>query len=439
MRQVLASSMVGQSSAVPRPPVLLTRPDYYGTLAAARLFGAHGIPVTTADPHRLAPASWSRHVTRRVRCPPAESALELRDWLLEFGERHPGHVLYPTSDGLAWLFSVHADELGRHFRLYSPPAPVMERVLDKASIYELCARVGIEVPQSWYPQTAEDLDVIAREARFPLLIKQRTQALSLTCSKGLTVAEPSQLHEAFGAFERANRHGDAIVRRQPEACRPMLQEFRPEVLGGTLLVGGFVDRAGKLLAARASSKVLQKPRRLGIALCLEEAPLDDCVAEQLEALCRAAGYFGVFQVEFLRVEDRFLLIDFNPRLYHYMVYEIARGMPLPLFAYCAAIGDEAGLERLAEAARAAAPPTGRTFTDRLALEVMLRGQRLTGRMSSEEAARWRRWYTEHRASMVDLSLDKDDAWPVFFDLVQRLGHWGRHPWNTVRRMLFNSD
>ena len=41
--------------------------------------------------------------------------------------------------------------------------------------------------------------------------------------------------------------------------------------------------------------------------------------------------------------------------------------------------------------------------------------------------------------MVDLSLDKDDAWPVFFDLVQRLGHWGRHPWNTVRRMLFNSD
>jgi hypothetical protein len=41
--------------------------------------------------------------------------------------------------------------------------------------------------------------------------------------------------------------------------------------------------------------------------------------------------------------------------------------------------------------------------------------------------------------MVDLSLDWDDPWPVFFDLLQRLSHWGRHPWNTVRRMLFNSD
>lgn len=431
--------MVAQRSTAPRPPVLLTRPDYYGTLAAARLFGAHGIPVATADPHRLAPASWSRHVKRRVRCPPAEFAPELRDWLLEFGERYPGHVLYPTSDGLAWLISIHADELARHFRLYSPPAPVMERVLDKASLYELCSRVGIEVPQSWYPQTTEDLAAVARGARFPLLIKQRTQALSLTFSKGLTVTDASRLPEAFDGFERANRHGDAIVRRQPEACRPMLQEYRPEVPGGTVLVGGFVDQAGNLLAARASAKILQKPRRLGIALCLEEAPLDDCVARKLEALCRAAGYYGVFQVEFVRVDDRFLLIDFNPRLYHYMVFEIARGMPLPLFAYHAAIGDEATLAELGRAARVSAAPAGRTFTDRLALEVMLRGQRLTGRMSSEEAARWRRWHAEHRASMIDLSLDRDDPWPVFFDLLQRLSHWGRHPLSSVRRMLFNSD
>jgi D-aspartate ligase len=421
------------------PPVLLTRPDYYGTLAATRLFGDHGIPVTTADAHRLAPAAWSRHVTRRVRCPPAESTPELVAWLLAFGERHPGHVLYPTSDGLAWLFSAHAEELGRHFHLYSPPPAVMERVLDKASLYALCARVGIEVPRSWYPADTEELAAIAREASFPLLIKQRTQALSLTCSKGLTVADARHLPEAFAAFARANGHGDAIVRRQPEACRPMLQEYCPEVDDGTLLVGGFVDRSGRLLAARASAKILQKPRRLGIALCLEEACLEPSVAAGLEALCREAGYYGVFQVELIRVGGRFLLIDFNPRLYHYMVFEIARGMPLPLFAYRAAIGDEAGLAELGAAARESASPGGRTFADRLALEVMLRGQRITGRMSAGEARRWRRWYEEHRASMVDLTLDPDDPRPAYFDVAQRLGHWMRHPWAVVGRMLFNSE
>lgn len=429
--------MVGHRSPGTRPPVLLTRPDYYGPLAAARLFGAHGIPVTTADPHLISPTSWSRHVARRVRCPRAEWDPGLVDWLLDFGQRHPGHVLYPTSDGLAWLLSAHAEKLGRHYRLFSPPPAVMRRVLDKASLYGLARRVGIEVPRSWYPEDEEDLDAIGREARFPLLIKQRTQALSLTCSKGLTVAEASGLREAFVEFARANGHGEAITGQQPEACRPMLQEFRPEVDDGTLLVGGFVDRSGRLLAARASAKILQKPRRLGIALCLEEAPLDHSVAESLEALCREAGYHGVIQVEFIRAGDRLLLIDFNPRFYHYMAFENARGMPLPLFAYLAALGDEAALADLTGAARETAAPGGRTFTDRLALEVMVRGQRLTGKMSAEEARRWRSWYRQHRASMVDLVLDRDDLRPVVVDVAQRVGHWALDPRAIVGRMLFN--
>jgi predicted ATP-grasp superfamily ATP-dependent carboligase len=359
------------------------------------------------------------------------------DRLLEFGQRHPGHVLYPTSDGFAWIFSTHADELGRHYRLFSPPATVMRRILDKASLYGLARRVGIEVPRSWYPEDGGSLDAIAREARFPLLIKQRTQALSLTCSKGMRVTEASELRETFLGFERANAHGELIARKQPEACRPMVQELHPEVDDGTVLVGGFVDRAGRLLAARASAKILQKPRRLGIALCLEEAPLDESLAENLAALCREAGYYGVFQVELVRAGDRLLLIDFNPRLYHYMAFEIARGMPLPLFAYLAAQGDEAALADLTEAARKTATPGGRTFTDRLALEVMLRGQRLTGKMSAEEVDRWRGWYRRHRESMVDLVLDRDDVRPVLVDVALRASHWARDPRAIVGRMLFN--
>ena len=43
------------------------------------------------------------------------------DWLLRFGEREPGHVLYPTSDDLAYLFAQRAAEIGRSPDVPPPP------------------------------------------------------------------------------------------------------------------------------------------------------------------------------------------------------------------------------------------------------------------------------------------------------------------------------
>src|SRR6266436_4705611 len=100
------------SSATARPgprspsganPALLTMPGYGGTLAAVRCLGRAGIPVTVASEAPALPAAWSRWTTRRVRCPRPRDARAFMDWLLRFGEREPGHVLYPTSDDLAYL------------------------------------------------------------------------------------------------------------------------------------------------------------------------------------------------------------------------------------------------------------------------------------------------------------------------------------------------
>src|ERR1700737_3008599 len=101
-------------------PVLLTMAGYHGTIAATRCLGAHGIDVTIADPRLVAAARWSRFARRSVFCPPAQDADRFVSWLLEFGARSPGHVLYPTSDDLAWLCALHRDELAKNFRLYQP-------------------------------------------------------------------------------------------------------------------------------------------------------------------------------------------------------------------------------------------------------------------------------------------------------------------------------
>src|SRR4051794_26307538 len=96
-------------------PMLLCNPDYYGTLAATRLLGRRGIPVSVAGEQRLAVSSWSRYATRRLRCPASRDSSAFVDWLLAFGKREPGHTLCPTSDDLTYLYALHREELSQNF------------------------------------------------------------------------------------------------------------------------------------------------------------------------------------------------------------------------------------------------------------------------------------------------------------------------------------
>jgi predicted ATP-grasp superfamily ATP-dependent carboligase len=393
--------------------------------------------VTMAESGRFGPASWSRHVDRRVRCPPLHDPVAFIAWLLEFGKQNPGHLYYPTSDDLAWLTAAHREALSEHFLLLTPSLVALERLLDKASLHALCAQVGLATPRAWFPRDRAGLVQAADEANFPVLIKQRTQVLSSSHSKGLEAATPGELLERFEPFGRMNPHGSAIASTNPETCLPMVQELHSEVAEGTLLVAGFADRDGRVLAARAGYKLLQRPRRLGIALCLEEAPLDRDLVAALGRLCAAAGYYGVFHVELIRSAGRQLLIDFNPRYYHHMSFEIVRGMPLPLFVVHAALDDREMLERLAADAARTAEPRGRVFTHWLDLRVMVVGQRLFGAMTPAEASRWHRWVEAHRGATIDAVWDGSDPWPSLFDVANRLRDWVRHPRSFVRKTLLN--
>jgi predicted ATP-grasp superfamily ATP-dependent carboligase len=406
---------------------LLTMPSYCGTLAAARCLGEAGVQVWAASEAGLAPASYSRLVSRRLRCPPVAEAERLLAWLLDLGARHPGAVLYPTSDDYAWFQTLHESALARHYKLYAPPCSVIEALLDKRGLHELCARVGIATPRSYYPDDDRDVARFAAEVPLPLLVKPRTQVSSLYGSKGRVVFRRDDVSRAYDEFMRENSYAQAVMDRMPHATRPFLQEYHPEGASSSYLVSGFVDRTGELFVARAADKIMQRPRTLGITLCAEAAPLDAALAEKIRALCALAGYFGVFQIEFLRVRGEFLLIDMNPRYYHYMAFDVARGMPLPLFAQLAACGDEASLAREVNRARACAGNGAGAFTYGLQFGELLVLQQLAGKMTREEAKGWWRWYGAHRHALVDAVREDGDGVPWFIDAALHLVHHVRHP------------
>ncbi len=417
----------------PPAPFLLTAADHYGTLAAARCLGRAGIPVAMADRKRIAPAVWSRYVTRRARCPRIEETESFVAWLLAFGSRHPGHVLYPTNDDLAFVLSLHRDALAERFLVAFPPLHVVYPLLDKSRLYPLAREVGFDVPRTIAPADTAEAERLARDLGGPLVLKPRTQALLRGHPKGVRLDKPAEVGPAYREFERSLRYSASVLLHDPAAARPLVQEYLP-TQGGIYSVGGFAPQDGSAPVLRASTKVLQSPRRLGNGICFAHAEVDARVASRLGALMRRVGYHGAFEAEVIRHGGREILIDFNPRFYGEMGFDIARGLSTPLLVHHQAVGDAAAFR--AALRRAEVPVDGLpAYVHRLELQLMVTAQRLSGMISREEAIAWKRWGAN--GSALDAVDDPGDRLPYVAEVVQRLLLYASHPGYFVRHVLLD--
>lgn len=421
-------------------PVLLNFARYSGTLAATRCLGGLGVPVTVADPGTLAAAKWSRYVTRRESCPPVQETDAFLDWLIDFGRRNPGHVLCATSDDMTWLMARYRDALLPYYHLHSPSLDSVKQVLDKESLHAIANQVGIATPKTHCPKNEANLRAIADAVQYPVLFKLRTQVLRPYANKGQVIHNREQLLWACREFVEKSGYSEDLLREQPDVCWPMIQEYCPDAPRNIYTLSGFVDRTGQLHDFRACRKILQYPQRLGIGVCFEGEQVDTELRDKMLALCRTTGYWGLVQAELIETQNgERLLIDFNPRFYHGMWFEVVRGMPLPAFTYFAGLGDDDALRRAVEQSRlagqrlqrASAVQGSRFFS-------MLAAKGVTGAWPPGEVRKWTDWYRRRRGARYDLITSKDDYLPAVVDAVTMVSEYAMHPGTFVRTMIRNA-
>jgi predicted ATP-grasp superfamily ATP-dependent carboligase len=415
-----------------QPPALLADAAWNGTLAGARNLGAHGVNVTVACDRWLAPARWSRYVARAVRCPSTKDAARFHAWLLRFGAAHPGYVLYPTSDEVAWLIAAHQDTLARWFHLYAPPIDSLRRLLDKARLAEDAQAVGLDVPETIVPRQESEVERCGRELAFPLYVKPRSQLFGRGMGKGVRIDKAAALLPAWRAQRCAARLDADVLDRVPDLHLPMLQRFVPHN-ERIYTVDGFVDETGEIYTTLACVKMLQRPRGAGPGIIFEEAEIDPTVDGGLRRLFQANGYCGVFDAEFIECGSRKLLIDVNPRFYSHMAFETERGLHLPWLAYLAATRNKKGLKAEIEKAKGA-QVRRRAYVHRLPTALLLITQRLARAMSNEEQRRWRRRILENCALATDPVRTIDDPAPGLAEIAMEALDFMRHPRAYLRNL-----
>lgn len=419
--------------------MVLCNAGYYGTLAAVRSLGRIGVPVVTVDTGVLSPARYSRYSSSHLNSPPLDSA-DWTNWLLAFGREGPRRAIYATSDSVSFALADCREELGSVFDLYQPDLDTMMSILDKGLLINHAKAVGMETPATWLPESADEAERIIREVGGTFVVKPRSQLSVRTGSKGLMIdAANTNGRAVYDEMLRQMGHDNNFVKRFPEAAMPMLQRYHPEAMEQIYSLSGFRDASGKHVVMRAAVKIFQRPRQLGVGLCFEEAEVSPELAEQTIRLCERIGYYGAFELEFIVLDGRMLLIDFNGRLYNQLAFDIARGMDLPRLVYA---GATKNADDLAHVVQSAAMHDGNeplVFCNSFGLSLTVNAQRAFRKMSLEEANRWREWRKDADGRIVDPIHAADDPIPAMVDRAGQVWRSIRHSRSFFREMALRNS
>ena len=409
----------------------MTMGDYLGTLAVVRACGKRNQPTLLADSSTSTLTHNSRYLSKAFKSPPVEDFENFFRWLMIYGEQNPGAFLYPSSDDMTWLIARYRDDLSKYYKLYSPDVNVIYSLLNKPELHNIAESLNIPVPKTIAPTSVNELKALADSLTYPVLIKPRTQIGMLRRQKGQVCETPEKLIEIYPDYQKKFYYHPLLAEFDPDVIWPMVQSFHTSAGQNTYSMAGFVDESQEVFITRASAKVLQFPIRVGVGLCFESRPIDSKALECLKAICKQVGYYGVFEAEFIVDGNQLLLMDFNPRFYGQMAFELARELPLDQLVLAYAHGNHSYGETVQQHDQTWDHDKIYRFSNQWRLWLILTTQAMAGRFSWKERSKWLQWAEKFSVGCDPVYAD-DDPKPRQADIKCVAKSWIKYPRSTFK-------
>lgn len=295
-------------------------------LTAVRCLGRLGISVKGFDVGARRAGFRSRYCTAEV-CPdPLHQPEDLVDFLSHrVGDGTKKVVLLPTSDLFFLFLSRHRAQLEDKFLMNLPSADVAESVVNKRRLYELAAANGTPFPQSYFPATYDEALAVKDSLRYPAFIKpywgHEWRRYFGGIHKGFKVQSPA---EFLARFQEVLDSGHSAL----------VQSYITSPDDNLFSVSLYVSQTGEVPAAFPRKQVRQYPPNSGtVSLAIGERN-PELVADATR-FCQSIGYRGIAGLEYKldREDNRYKLLDFNPRLMLSDSLTAYCGINLPLMQY----------------------------------------------------------------------------------------------------------
>ncbi|HKS73592.1 MAG TPA: ATP-grasp domain-containing protein, partial [Terriglobales bacterium] len=293
-------------------PVLILGASPRITVPIARSLHRVGVPVEVASFLASDPKVRSKAI-RASHTLPTEDP-ERIDALCALIEKKGFDMLIPTSDVTLAFVAKHYDRLRAMLHPGCPPPAIVDRVLNKAATLSAAERLGIQIPLSSTVSDADDLEALAGQLRFPVVVKpaeRRVQSFKVEYFH-----TPAELV----AFLSANRRGPLLV-----------QNYCPgEGVGIEMLMHN-----GSPVAAFQHRRLKEAPASGGVAVMAIAEEINPVLAQAAYDLLRVIEWEGPAMVEFRydRKTGEHALMEINGRFWGTTSLPILAGVDFPLYAW----------------------------------------------------------------------------------------------------------
>jgi predicted ATP-grasp superfamily ATP-dependent carboligase len=301
-------------------------------LAITRSLGRQGIPVIRVHPNRLDHGLTSKYCWKIEICPDFyDSEDKLLQFLLTMQEGYTGpRVLIPASDDCAYFIAKYYDRLEDVFLIVGPRRSIMESILDKKSQYEQAHKLGIPIPETYFPTSVEEVKSLAKDLdNYPYVIKplvahQWRRASMKGVSKGKKGFSVKTAQELVSQYEAVSQ-GD---------CNVMIQE----VIGGRderlFTYMSYFNERSEPIAHCIRKKIRQSPIDFGYCT-MTVSCFNQTVEDQSIRLLQGVGYQGISGVEWKLdpKSGQYKLIEINTRAMNTIGLAPACGVDIPYIAF----------------------------------------------------------------------------------------------------------
>jgi len=300
-------------------------------LAVARSLAPRGVAVYGVDSERREIGHYSRWFRRDPRFAYLPPGPEVVERLLAFAAEQPRPpVLFIAGDPYMDLVAEHHEALRERFVMPESMRPEgIAKLVNKRSCYEHFQSLGIDLPATFFPASAEEAAEAARRIRYPAIVKPEVAHLVRRPLGGRKLVE---VHDA-----------DALVHwwrtLHDWGTDSVLQEVIPGPEANLFVGALYVDAGLEVRSLFTARKSRQYPPWYGSGSYMEACWNDEIAALSTE-LVKKAGYRGICGTEYKwdPRDGSWKLIELNPRPTLWYSLARAAGVDVVWDAYCDLLG-----------------------------------------------------------------------------------------------------
>jgi predicted ATP-grasp superfamily ATP-dependent carboligase len=251
--------------------------------------------------------------------------------LQSVSERFPSAALISISETDNLLINRHRDRLSSALHILAPTKEMLDQVIDKYQCLTQAKKLGIRVPETFLPNTLQEIEERCHDLSYPCVIKwaDPNEVAQDLEKAGL------KLHK----YEYAKNAPDLVDKLRPYAAInrfPLVQEYCPGKGIGQM----FLAHQGEVVLEFQHQRIHEWPPEGGVSTLCQSVPLElhQACRKLSAALLKALQWDGVAMVEYRYDDttDSYYFMEINGRFWGSLPLAIAAGVP-----FAAALVDKA--------------------------------------------------------------------------------------------------